>query len=97
MNMDRSLAFTALLELSQTFRTMEAGAGSKVITRLVDDFRAAERAYSADRPCQGACGYTCCPHCPHWGDGDNHPNLYDYTRLWIAQGGIERKEEEAGA
>lgn len=36
--LDRSLAFTALLELSPEFRDMEVNAGSALITRLLEEY-----------------------------------------------------------
>lgn len=38
MGMERSLAFTALLDLSETFGKVEARAGSEVITAFVRDY-----------------------------------------------------------
>lgn len=40
MNLERSLAYTSLLEVSQTFGSVESRAGSKVISEFLDDYHA---------------------------------------------------------
>lgn len=91
---DRSLAFTALLELSPEFRRMESRKGSKAITRFLEAFHGQETDYWFAKPCN--CQWTCCPHCPHWPAEHPRPvlNMFEYARAWLAQGGLD---EEGGS
>lgn len=40
MNLERSLAYTSLLEVSETFGSVESRAGSKVVSEFLEDYHA---------------------------------------------------------
>ncbi len=74
-DLDRSLAFTALLDQSQEFRDGEAGAGCAIITRMLEDYYA-----WLDEPKQARVPFTAGVH-----------DIYAFARSWIAQGNISKE------
>lgn len=74
-DLDRSLAFTALLELSPEFARMEVSAGSALITRMLEDYYA-----WLDEPRQARVPFTAGVH-----------DIWSYARTWIAQGNISKE------
>lgn len=74
-DLDRTLAFTALLDQSQEFRDGEAGAGGAIITRMLEDYYA-----WLEEPKQARVPFTAGVH-----------DIYAFARSWIAQGNIRKE------
>lgn len=73
-DLDRSLAFTALLELSPEFAKGEAGAGGAIITRMLEEYYA-----WLDEPKQARVPFTAGVH-----------DIWAYARTWIAAGNMRK-------